>query len=77
MLLALQMLGQRREEISIAGLEDEIVKTLRISSEERARMPPSGNQTVSSNRLNWARSYLSKAGLFELPRDRSRTRTAR
>ncbi len=68
MLPALQMLGQRHEEISIAGLEEEVVKALRISSEERARVLPSGNQTVLSNRLNWARSYLSKAGLIELPR---------
>jgi restriction system protein len=29
---------------------------------------PSGNQTLFANRLNWARSYLSKAGLIELPR---------
>ena len=68
MLPALQLLGQRHEEISIAGLEDEVVKALRISSEERARMLPSGNQTILTNRLNWARSYLSKAGLIELPR---------
>jgi restriction system protein len=68
MLPTLQLLGQRREEISIAGLEDEVVKALRITSEERARMLPSGNQTVLSNRLNWARSYLAKAGLIELPR---------
>jgi restriction system protein len=31
-------------------------------------MLPSGNQTVFSNRLNWARSYLSKAGLIESAR---------
>ena len=31
-------------------------------------MLPSGNQTVFANRLNWARAYLSKAGLIELPR---------
>ena len=68
MLPALQTLSQRYDEISIAGLEDEVVKTLRISSEDRARMLPSGNQTVFANRLNWARSYLSKAGLIELPR---------
>jgi restriction system protein len=68
MLPALQTLGLRHEEISIAGLEDEVVKSLRISSEVRARMLPSGNQTVFANRLNWARSYLSKAGLIELPR---------
>jgi restriction system protein len=68
MLPALQTLSQRHEEISIAGLEDEVVKCLRISCEDRARMLPSGNQTVFANRLNWARSYLSKAGLIELPR---------
>src|SRR5260370_5257510 len=68
MLPALQMLGQRYDEISVAGLEDEIVKSLNISSEDRERMLPSGNQTIFANRLNWARSYLSKAGLIELPR---------
>ncbi len=68
MLPSLQMLGQRYDEISVAGLEDEIVRSLRISSEDRRRMLPSGNQTVFANRLNWARSYLSKAGLIELPR---------
>ena len=68
MLPALQTIGQRYDEISIAGLEDEVVKTLRISPEERTSMLPSGNQTVFANRLNWARSYLSKAGLIELPR---------
>jgi len=31
MLPALQTLGQRYEEISVAGLEDEVVKSLRIS----------------------------------------------
>jgi hypothetical protein len=65
---ALQTIGQRYDEISIAGLEDELVKTLRISPEERNIMLPSGNQRLISNRLNWARSYLSKAGLIELPR---------
>jgi restriction system protein len=68
MLPALQTLGQRREEISVEGLEEAIVKALRIAPEDRQRMLPSGAQTVFANRLNWARSYLSKAGLIELPR---------
>jgi restriction system protein len=68
MLPALQTIGQRYDEISIAGLEDEVVKALRISPEERNIMLPSGNQRLISNRLNWARSYLSKARLIELPR---------
>lgn len=68
MLPALQTLARRHEEISVAGLEDEIVRSLNISPEARVQMLPSGNQTVFANRLNWARSYLSKAGLIELPR---------
>ena len=68
MLPALQTIGQRYDEISIAGLEDEVGKVLRISAEERQLRLPSGNQTLFANRLNWARSYLSKAGLIELPR---------
>ena len=68
MLPALQTIGQRYDEISIAGLEEEVGKALRISPEERQVRLPSGNQTLFGNRLNWARSYLSKAGLIELPR---------
>ena len=66
----IDQVGRRRryEEISIATLEAEVAKALRISAEERARMLASGNQTVFANRLNWARSYLMKAGLIEMPR---------
>jgi restriction system protein len=49
-------------------LEDGVSKVLKISAEERQLRLPSGNQTLFANRLNWARSYLSKAGLIELPR---------
>jgi restriction system protein len=68
MLPVLQLLGQRYDEISVGALEDELARTLQLSCEERARMLPSGNQTVLANRLNWARAYMSRAGLIELPR---------
>lgn len=68
MLPVLQLLGARYEAISVGALEEELVRTLRISSEDRARMLPSGAQTVLANRLNWARAYLSRAGLIEMPR---------
>ena len=61
MLPALQTIGQRYDEISISGLEDEVSRALKISVEERQLRLPSGNQTLFANRLNWARSYLSKA----------------
>ena len=68
MLPALQTIGRRYDEISISGLEDEVSKALKMSLEERQLRLPSGNQTLFANRLNWARSYLSKARLIELPR---------
>ncbi|HZZ59749.1 MAG TPA: restriction endonuclease [Roseiarcus sp.] len=68
MLPVLQLLGARYEETSVGALEEELVRTLRISSEDRARMLPSGAQTVLAKRLNWARAYLSRAGLIEMPR---------
>ena len=68
MLPTLRTLGRRREAISVAEVEQELVKALRISAEDRARMLPSGAHTVLANRLNWARAYLSKAGLIEMPR---------
>ncbi len=68
MLPILQTLARRYEETSIATLEDEVAKALRISAAERGRMLASGNQSVFANRLNWARSYLAKARLIELPR---------
>lgn len=39
-----------------------------LTSEERAVLLPSGTQTQFKNRVGWARTYLSKAGLLELPR---------
>ena len=68
MLPTLQTIGRRYDEISISGLEDEVSKALKITPEDRQLRLPSGNQTLFANRLNWARSYLSKAGLIELPR---------
>src|SRR6202161_582046 len=68
MLPALQTIGQRYDEISISGLEDEVGRALKISPAERQLRLPSGNQTLFANRLNWARSYLSKARLMGLPR---------
>jgi restriction system protein len=36
-----------------------------LTPEERAELLPSGRQTVFSNRVHWAKTYLGKAGLLE------------
>ncbi len=39
-----------------------------LSEEERSRLLPSGKQTVITNRVHWAVTYLVKAGLLHRPR---------
>ena len=54
--------------LHIALIEEEIASMLELSAGDLARMLPSGTQTIFANRLNWARSYLAKALLIEMPR---------
>ena len=45
---------------------DEPANQLGQSQEERSDLFSSGKQTVFSNRVHWAKSYLSKAQLVEI-----------
>ena len=49
-------------------LVDFCVKTLQLSEEDRQEMLPSGHQTVLANRVGWAKTYLKKAGLIDIPK---------
>ena len=40
----------------------------KLTEEERNKFLPSGQQTVFTNRVGWARTYLKKAGLLSTPR---------
>ncbi len=40
---------------------------LNLSKEDRAELLPSGGQSRYENRVGWARTYLTKAGLLESP----------
>jgi restriction system protein len=39
-----------------------------LSQEERSQLLPSGKQTIFSNRVHWAKTYLVKAGVLEVTR---------
>jgi restriction system protein len=39
-----------------------------LSDEDRAKLLPSGRQTVIANRIGWSRTYMKKAGLLVTPR---------
>ena len=38
-----------------------------LTDEERKALLPSGTQTIVYNRVGWARTYMRKAGLLEIP----------
>ncbi|MBR5346047.1 MAG: restriction endonuclease [Deltaproteobacteria bacterium] len=52
-------------EIKNADTYEKLADEFHLSAEEREQLLPSGRQTVIANRVGWARTYLSKAGLLE------------
>jgi restriction system protein len=47
---------------------DALAKEFKLTDEERRMMLPSGVQGLFDNRVNWARTYMKKAGLVESPK---------
>jgi restriction system protein len=52
-------------EVRIGDVVERLAKQLDLTMEERAQLLPSGSQTLFGNRVLWAKTYLSKAGLIE------------
>ena len=55
-------------EVRIGAVVESLADELKLTEDDRAQLLPSGKQTVFSNRVHWAKSYLSKAQLVELTR---------
>lgn len=53
-------------EVKIGDVVQQLGDEFGLTPDERAALVPSGTQTTISNRANWAKSYLGKAGLIEL-----------
>lgn len=68
MLPVLQVACRQIEDLRLSKLEGEVAKLLKLTPEDIARQIPGGQQTMFSNRMHWARSYLLKAGLLSSPR---------
>jgi len=68
MLPTLRHICEINGEVQISALEDEIARKLALSNDDLSRVLPSGQQSVFANRLNWARAYMTKAGLLEAHR---------
>ena len=55
-------------EVKISDVVVGLGTELGMSEEELSELLPSGKQTTFANRVNWAKSYLGKAGLITLTR---------
>lgn len=64
----LLQLATDEQEHSLRYALETLAEHYRLSETERTAMLPSGTQTVFSNRVGWARSYLKQAGALRSPR---------
>ncbi|MGD1472815.1 restriction endonuclease [Vibrio harveyi] len=56
------------QEVKLRDVINQIADGFQLTEDEREERLPSGKQTVLDNRIGWARTYLTKAGLLEVTR---------
>lgn len=56
------------QEHSINDAIEFLSSEFKVTEEDRKKLLPSGTQSIIDNRIGWAKTYLSKAGLLELTR---------
>ncbi|MEA3482341.1 MAG: restriction endonuclease [Pseudomonadota bacterium] len=56
------------KEVKLRDVINQIADSFQLTEEERQERLPSGKQAVLDNRIGWARTYLTKAGLLEVTR---------
>src|SRR5580692_8721924 len=62
------LLVSAADEIRIGDAVDRLAEQLNLTPDERTQLLPSGRQTAFGNRVHWAKTYLTKAGLLESTR---------
>lgn len=55
----------KSDELVLREAIEKLANVLGLSQEERTQLLPSGRQAAFSNRVGWAKTYLTKAGLLE------------
>ena len=58
---------QDGETHSAKNVQNSVIENMQLTSSDLSEMLPSGTQLKFVNRINWARTYLNKAGLIETP----------
>lgn len=66
MLPMLEILADGQDH-KVRDLTQAVADRFHLSEDDRARLLPSGQQTVIANRVGWAKTYLKKAGLLANP----------
>ena len=64
-MLPLLLLLSDEQEHSMLEITDLLAGQFNLTSEERKKLLPSGQQTTFYNRVGWARTFLKKAGLVD------------
>ncbi|ACI21536.1 MULTISPECIES: restriction endonuclease [Thermodesulfovibrio] len=67
-MLPLLMLLSDEKEIHIKDIVNELAEKFKLTREEKEKLLPRGNEPIFNNRVRWAKTYLQKAGLLEIPR---------
>lgn len=68
LMLPLLKLVSDGKEHSLREIIERLAEEFNLSEEDRNEFLPSGRQRVFDSRVNWAKTYLSKAGLLESPK---------
>jgi restriction system protein len=68
LMLPLLELASDENEWSMQDARDQLARKFAVSEEEQNALLPSGRQSIFSNRVAWAKSYLTQAGVLESPR---------
>ena len=55
-------------EVKLRDVINQLAEQFNLSEEEKSETLPSGRQSILDNRVGWARTYLTKAGLLEATR---------
>jgi restriction system protein len=57
-----------KQELTNKACVELIADQFSLSEEEKNQLLPSGKQTIISNRVHWAITYMTKAGLIDRPK---------
>ncbi len=55
-------------EVKLRDVINELANKFNLTEEDKGKTLPSGKQSILDNRIGWARTYLTKAGLLEVTR---------